>query len=257
MTSTASSSARQSTRSATTSPSLSRFLSRSQLCIVVPFSGLAWTQRWMDSLVETHGTSTPKGNPIECASIRVPGRLWQPRLSYSALWFRQGQHRTHRGSIRSGRSRQSYSDDEAPHDPALGQLRKSQPRHPSAGAGQHGDCTGSEALGCAETHRLCEQLRPAGSNAAMLICRPPIATTKPLSGVARKYQPPTYPFVISAKSAASLEAYCKALLAWPDQTQADETADQDQLLANVALALAHRRNPSLPYSCKGKGPVAR
>ncbi|KAL5354266.1 hypothetical protein ACLOAV_000354 [Pseudogymnoascus australis] len=87
----------------------------------------------------------------------------------------------------------------------------------------------------------------AGSNAAMIICEAPPSCPE-LQGQGLSSQSSLfskYPLYISANSAASLSAYCSALLA---EIQRLPLSATDDFVANLTFNLANKLNRTLPYT---------
>ena len=82
----------------------------------------------------------------------------------------------------------------------------------------------------------------AGSISAMIVCQPPPDTK--VAGSSNLTQP-KYPIIVSAKSPASLRAYCVALR--ERISHHSLTTSSNQLLADVSFALAEKQNQSFPY----------
>nr|UWV21351.1 polyketide synthase 19 [Chaetomium globosum] len=196
------------------------------------------------SYVEAHGTGTPKGDPIECASIReVFGNQPSRKLHFGSVKASIGHTEAasgvaglikvllmmHHRTIPPQASFQTLN----PNIPPLGPSNMEIALTPR-------DWNGEFLAACVNNYGA------AGSNAAMLICQPPRLTTTPKARRGRDSLPMKYPVMLRAKSAASLQAYCNALTQFLDKASA-HTSD-DQLLADVAYGLATHQNISLPYS---------
>ena len=82
----------------------------------------------------------------------------------------------------------------------------------------------------------------AGSISAMIVCQPPQDTKVAGSS---NLALPKYPIIVSAKSPASLRAYCVALR--ERISNHTLTRSSKQLLADVSFALAEKQNQSFPY----------
>jgi acyl transferase domain-containing protein/acyl carrier protein/SAM-dependent methyltransferase len=196
------------------------------------------------SYVEAHGTGTPKGDPIECASIReVFGNQPSRKLHFGSVKGSIGhteaasgvaglikvllmmQHRT----IPPQASFQTLN----PNIPPLGPSNMEIALTPR-------DWNSEFLAACVNNYGA------AGSNAAMLICQPPRLTTTPKARRGSDSSPMKYPVMLRAKSAASLQAYCNALIQFLDRASAHSS--DDQLLADVAYGLATHQNISLPCS---------
>jgi malonyl CoA-acyl carrier protein transacylase len=195
------------------------------------------------SYVEAHGTGTPKGDPIECASIReVFGNQPSRKLHFGSVKGSIGhteaasgvaglikvllmmQHRT----IPPQASFETLN----PNIPPLGPSNMEVAMTPR-------DWNGEFLAACVNNYGA------AGSNAAMLICQPPRLTTMQKARRGTDSFPMKYPVMLRAKSTASLQAYCNALMQFLDRSSA---YSDDQLLADVAYGLAIHQNISLPYS---------
>ncbi|KAH7118750.1 hypothetical protein B0J11DRAFT_591154, partial [Dendryphion nanum] len=73
-----------------------------------------------------------------------------------------------------------------------------------------------------------------GCNAALIVCQPPSSVLEPHDGLER------YPILISAKTDASLTAYCTTLLKWLDMHAS--SYDNKRLLAHLAFNLCKKQN---------------
>ncbi|KAK0726776.1 hypothetical protein B0T26DRAFT_763988 [Lasiosphaeria miniovina] len=197
------------------------------------------------SFVEAHGTGTPKGDPIECASIRdVFGNRPARKLNFGSVKGNIGhteaasgvaglikvllmmQHRT----IPPQASFESLN----PSIPPLGPSNMEIALAPTP-------WTAEFMAACVNNYGA------AGSNAALLVLQPP----GPRAAVDGEAKAPSgkYPIMITAKSAGSLQAYSRALLEFISSRSGKAEAQQ-QLLADMAYGLAVRRNPDLPFTWK-------
>ncbi|GAB1316607.1 S-adenosyl-L-methionine-dependent N-methyltransferase [Madurella fahalii] len=194
------------------------------------------------SYVEAHGTGTPKGDPIECASIRdvfgnrpsrklhfgsVKGSIGHAEAASGAAALIKVLLMMHHRTIPPQASFETLN----PNIPPLGLSNMDIALAPR-------DWNNEFLAACVNNYGA------AGSNAAMLICQPPRQATSTQD--ARRGVPTKYPVMLRAKSAASLQAYCNALIKSLDG-KSGQTSD-DQLLADVAFGLATQLNISLPFS---------
>ncbi|KAK1996798.1 beta-ketoacyl synthase domain-containing protein [Colletotrichum falcatum] len=197
------------------------------------------------SYVEAHGTGTPKGDPIECASIReVFGNQLSRKLYFSSVKGSIGhlegasgvagiirvllmmQHRT----ITPQTSFRTLN-------PSIPPLLPSNMEIPEAPKPWETDFMAG----------IVNNYGAAGSNAAVLICQPP--PTQPGSDLTSARAPDNYPIMIHAKSIASLSANCNALLAYLDHQAGSHSPPP---LASIAYWASMRRNPELPFSWKAR-----
>lgn len=197
------------------------------------------------SYVEAHGTGTPKGDPIECASIReVFGNQPSRKLYFSSVKGSIGhlegasgvagiirvvlmmQHRT----VTPQASFETLNPSIPPLLPSNMEIpRTAKPWETDFMAG------------------IVNNYGAAGSNAALLICQPP--PPQPGSDLPSSRVPDSYPIMIHAKSIASMSAYCNALLAYLDRQTESQSPPP---LASIAYWVSVRQNRELPFSWKAR-----
>ncbi|KAH8883265.1 ketoacyl-synt-domain-containing protein, partial [Thozetella sp. PMI_491] len=236
----------------------------SQGALYLQVAKLARVQPQDVSLVESHGTGTPVGDPIEMDSIRAVfgGAHRRHPLLVSSVKGNIGhlegasgvaglikailqiQHRT---AVPQA-SFQSLN----PKIPPLGPDRVEIPRRNVPLP--HGFLTV-----CVNNYGA------AGSNAAMMVMEPPPPPVPPQarsadtsSTAAEHILPPDSkkPVLITANSAASLLQYCEALRSYCRQLQqqqqrgerANDAQGPQQLFDNIVCHLARRQNHELPFA---------
>lgn len=200
------------------------------------------------SFVEAHGTGTPKGDPIECASIRE-------------VFANQPDRKLHFGSVKGNIGHTEAASGAAglikvllmmqhktipPHasftslNPNIPPLEPSNMVIPTAPQRWNPDFYAA----CINNYGA------AGSNAALLVCQPPpqLATARAASTGSQMVLLPKYPITITANSANSLQEYCKALKVFLTQ---HSSMPQEKLLASIAFNLAQKQNLALPYNTIG------
>ncbi|KAK3938475.1 Methylphloroacetophenone synthase [Diplogelasinospora grovesii] len=191
------------------------------------------------SFVESRGTGTPVGDPIEMESIRAVfgGPHRQNELVVSSVKGNIGHLEgasgvaglikailqiEHRTAVRQA-SCQSLN----PKIPALGPDRIVVP-------------TSSVPLADGFLVACVNNYGAAGSNAAMVLMEPPRTSVEGSSEVGFLSK---YPILISANSQASVVEYCRAL-----RNYCQQSADNGRLLGSIAFKLAKRQNLDLPYA---------
>ncbi|KAL4866180.1 hypothetical protein BDV12DRAFT_199374 [Aspergillus spectabilis] len=191
------------------------------------------------SYVEAHGTGTPKGDPIECASIRqVFGGQPDRRLFFGSVKGNIGHTEAASGVAGLIKVLLMMKAQKIPPQANFISLNRSIPPLESDNM--------AIARGLqqwkADFRAACvTNYGAAGSNAALIVTQPPSQVDShrySAVGVSR------YPIVIAANMATSVNKYSLALLKFLErQTETQES----QLLASTAFHLARRHNPSFRH----------
>ncbi|KAJ5297788.1 hypothetical protein N7508_008037 [Penicillium antarcticum] len=189
------------------------------------------------SFVESHGTGTSVGDPIEMESIRnaFGGPQRQNHLVVSSVKGNIGHlegasgvaglikailQLEHRTAVRQA-SFQSLN-------PRISPLGPDRITVPTANLSLQDDLL----TACVNNYGA------AGSNCALIIAQPPRISERPTDLVSLS----KYPILIAANSEVSLEKYCRAL-----KEDLQNQPDKRPLISSVAFHLARRHNGSLPY----------
>jgi acyl transferase domain-containing protein/acyl carrier protein len=189
------------------------------------------------SFVESHGTGTPVGDPIEMESIRhaFGGPHRRSVLAVSSV----------KGNIghlegASGVAGLIKAILQLEHRTAVRQasFQSLNPRIPPLGPDHITVPTSTLRLPDSLLTACVNNYGAAGSNCTLMIAQPP-RTSEPATELSSLSK---YPILIAANSEASVEKYCKALREslqhWPDKKS---------LISNISFHLARRHNGSLPY----------
>ncbi|CAJ2505236.1 Uu.00g126300.m01.CDS01 [Anthostomella pinea] len=201
------------------------------------------------SFVEAHGTGTPKGDPIECASIRdVFGCQPSRKLYFGSVKGSIGHLEGASGAAAVIKLLLMMQYQKIPPQASFTSLNPNIP--PLEPSNMEISRTikpwdSNFMAGCVNNYGA------AGSNAAILICQPPTLTTSRMAAQAsaRYLIPESCPAEIRANSPTSLVANCKALLAFLGRLP---EMSPSPTLADVAYWLAHRHNPDLPHVWRGR-----
>lgn len=188
------------------------------------------------SFVESHGTGTPVGDPIEMDSIRTVfgGSQRRSQLVVSSVKGNIGHLEGASGVAglikailqienRTAAVQASFQS----LNPKISPLGPDRITVPSSNLA----LTDSFLTACVNNYGA------AGSNSAMMIMQPP----------ARKFpsellSPSKYPILIAANSLTSVVEYCRVL-----RDYCQQRTDKRRLLGSIAFHLARRQNQSLPY----------
>lgn len=204
------------------------------------------------SFVEAHGTGTPKGDPIECASIRqvfgshpdrklhfgsVKGNIGHTEAASGVAGLIKTLLMMERKVIPPQASFQSLN----PNIPPLELANMEIPRE-------------IKRWDVKRMVAFVNNYGAAGSNAALAVTQAPKRDgskhyTDTLTQQDLSANFVIYPVMITAKSASSLQAYAKTL---EDFLSRHQDTDQSKLLADVAYSLAYRKARDMPYSFGAK-----
>ena len=204
------------------------------------------------SFVEAHGTGTPKGDPIECASIRqvfgshpdrklhfgsVKGNIGHTEAASGVAGLIKTLLMMERRLIPPQASFQSLN----PNIPPLELANMEIPRS-------------IKKWDVKRMVAFVNNYGAAGSNAALAVTQAPKRDgskhyTDTLTQEDLSINSVAYPVLITAKSAASVQAYAQSLEYFLSQHQ---DTNQSRLLANVAYSLAYRKARDMPYSFGAK-----
>ncbi|KAF2675586.1 hypothetical protein K458DRAFT_397816 [Lentithecium fluviatile CBS 122367] len=201
------------------------------------------------SFVEAHGTGTPKGDPIECASIRL-------------VFGSQPDRKLHFGSVKGNIGHTEAASGVAGLIKTLLMMERRlippqasfQSLNPNIPPLEAANMEISRSLKPWNVKRMVAFVNnygAAGSNAALAVTQAPKSDSGKhyAETIAQKRVTPTYPVMVTAKSATSLQAYARALKTFLDHHR---DADQSKLLADVTYSLAYKKARDMPFSFKAK-----
>ncbi|KAL9093882.1 MAG: hypothetical protein Q9165_003805 [Trypethelium subeluteriae] len=189
------------------------------------------------SFVESHGTGTPVGDPIEMDSIRTVfgGPRRDNQLIVSSVKGNIGHLEGASGVAGLIKAVLQIENRTAVIQASFQSLN---PRIPSLGHDRITIPTSNLSLpevflsGCVNNYGA------AGSNSAMMVMQPPRATE-----LASDSTPPSkYPIHLAANSQASLAQYCRTL-----QDYCQRKSDKKNLLGSIAFHLSRRQDQNLSY----------
>ncbi|KAI9844533.1 MAG: Type I Iterative PKS [Sclerophora amabilis] len=197
------------------------------------------------SFVEAHGTGTAVGDPVECESIRrvFGGPQRTSKLHLGSVKGNFGHTEAASGATALLKAVLMMQHEAIPVqanfttlNPQIAPLEPDQMVIPTTTQ----DWMSDFRAVCINNYGA------AGSNAAMILCQPPLDPKTSHTDGRRIPSLPKYPIFISAHCAESLRAYCGALRKL--LAQQSLTSSQDNMLASLAFNLAHKQNRSLPYT---------
>lgn len=190
------------------------------------------------SFVEAHGPGTPKGDPIECQSIRQVFGEKHRKLYFGSVKGNIGHTEAASGVAALIKVILMIQHRAIPKqanfsrlNPSIAPLEPSNMEIPLTSRSWNVDFMAA----CINNYGA------AGSNAAMIVTQPRRAPSIDSTIILL----PKYPILISAHSLASVRGFCTALKSYVD---GKSDLPEDQLLASIAFNLAHRQNRSLDYS---------
>lgn len=190
------------------------------------------------SYVEAHGTGTPKGDPIECASIReVFGGQVNRKLYFGSVKANIGHAEAASGVAGLIKVLLMMQKRSIPPQALFASLNKSiPPLEPDNMAIAQRVTPWSE-----EFYAACvNNYGAAGSNAALIVTQPPNIRRGSHAGVALK----NCPILLSANTAGSLRQTTVVLREFLAHNRA---ISENDLLKSTAFHLAKRFNPSFKY----------
>lgn len=206
------------------------------------------------SFIESHGTGTPVGDPIEMDSIRtVFGGSARQEHTSSRLIVSSVKGNIGHLEGASGVAGLIKAILQIEHRTAVVQasFRSLNPKIAPLGPDHITIPTSNLPLpddflvGCVNNYGA------AGSNAAMIIMEPPPQhKTRPDSGRTAEARNQSmleskYAILVSANSPASLQEYCRVLRDYCEQRESG--VDEVRLLGSIAFHLARRQNQGLPF----------
>ena len=218
-------------------------------CTVLKSSGLSAKDV---SFVEAHGTGTPKGDPIECASIRqVFGNHPDRKLHFGSVKGNIGHTEAASGVAGLIKTLLMMERRLIPPQASFESLNPNIPPLDSA------NMEISRSLKKWDVQRMVAFVNnygAAGSNAAIAVTQAPKGNggkhyAETLTQKGLSVNSVIYPIMVTAKSAASLQAYAQALENFLSHHQ---DTDQSKLLADVAYSLAYKKARDMPFSLRAK-----
>ncbi|KAJ6173459.1 hypothetical protein N7485_006271 [Penicillium canescens] len=189
------------------------------------------------SFVESHGTGTPVGDPIEMESIRhaFGGPHRRSDLVVSSV----------KGNIghlegASGVAGLIKAILQLEHRTAVKQasFQSLNPKIPPLGPDHITVPTSNLRLPDGLLTACVNNYGAAGSNCTLIIAQPPRIPERAMELASLS----KYPILIAANSKASVEKYCRAL-----RESLQHKSDKGSLISSIAFHLARRHNRSLPY----------
>ena len=189
------------------------------------------------SFVESHGTGTPVGDPIEMESIRsvFGGPQRHSQLVVSSVKGNIGHLEGASGVAGLIKAILQIENRTAALQASFQSLNPKIPPLES-------DCiiipSSNLALSNSFLVACVNNYGAAGSNSAMMIMQPPRTSER----TPELLSPSKYPILIAANSPSSVLEYCRAL-----RDYCQQKTDTGHLLGSIAFHLARQQNQSLPY----------
>ncbi|KAG5757376.1 hypothetical protein H9Q70_000026 [Fusarium xylarioides] len=191
------------------------------------------------SYVEAHGTGTQKGDPIEWQSIRdVFGgshRSGSPPLRLGSVKGNIGHSGAASGVAALVKVLLMLQNRQIPPqanflvlNPAIPSLEEANIDIPVC----------MEPWKAPFRAAMVNNYDASGTNAAMLLCQPPLASPERIMSAGQSHQ---YPILITSHSESSLRQYCRTLLHF---VETQRGVPGDSLLPSIAFRLAQRQNES-------------
>ncbi|KAG5659884.1 hypothetical protein KAF25_003406 [Fusarium avenaceum] len=191
------------------------------------------------SYVEAHGTGTQKGDPIEWQSIQnVFGgrhRSGSPPLRLGSVKGNIGHSEAASGVAALVKVLLMLQNRQIPPQANFSMLN---PAIPSLEEANMDIPLCLEPWKAPFLAAMVNNYGASGTNAAMLLCQPPLPSPERILSADQSYQ---YPILITSHSESSLHQYCRTLLRFIE-TQCDVPADS--LLPSIGYGLAQRQNKS-------------
>nr|ALQ32926.1 putative polyketide synthase [Fusarium redolens] len=191
------------------------------------------------SYVEAHGTGTQKGDPIEWQSIQNVfggrGRSGSPPLRLGSIKGNIGHSEAASGVAALVKVLLMLHNGQIPPQANFSVLNPAIPSLEEANM---------DIPACLEPWKapfraaMVNNYGASGTNAAMLVCQPPLASPERIMSAGQSHQ---YPILITSHSESSLRQYCRALLYF---IETQSRVPGDSLLPSIAFHLAQRQNES-------------
>ncbi|KAL4931766.1 uncharacterized protein BDV17DRAFT_288352 [Aspergillus undulatus] len=192
------------------------------------------------SYVETHGTGTQRGDPVEYQSVQ--------NVFCGSTSCRTDRRRVHIGSIKANIGHTEAGSGVAgilkvllmlkhgvlPPQANFASLNPAIPR-PSQGPDQLAITTSAQHWNTIFRAACVNSYGASGNNTAIILSQPPLSAPGPTT----RHSVKRYPFLISAHSKSSMQRYC--------QTLADYIENKAPSLPKVAYLVARQQNRHLPY----------
>ena len=189
------------------------------------------------SFVESHGTGTPVGDPIEMESIRTVfgGSQRHSQLVVSSVKGNIGHLEGASGVAGLIKTILQIENRTAAVQASFQSLN---PKIPPLGPDRITIPSSNLALSDSFLVACVNNYGAAGSNSAMMIMQSPRTSER----TPELLSPSKYPILIAANSPSSVMEYCRAL-----RDYCQQRTDTGRLLGSIAFHLARRQNQSLPY----------
>ncbi|RDW93187.1 non-reducing polyketide synthase spyA [Aspergillus mulundensis] len=191
------------------------------------------------SYVEAHGTGTPKGDPIECASIReVFGGHGDRELLFGSVKGNIGHTEAASGVAGLIKVLLMIEAQKVPPQASFVTLNRN---IPPLGADNMAIANKLREWNAGFRAACVNNYGAAGSNAALIVAQPPSRASDAIEQSASACQ---YPVILSANTLDSVRKYAQALQKYLKQTR----LSGDHFLASIAFHLSRRRNPSFRHA---------
>ncbi|KAL4903516.1 hypothetical protein BDW74DRAFT_179932 [Aspergillus multicolor] len=191
------------------------------------------------SYVEAHGTGTPKGDPIECASIReVFGGHGDRELLFGSVKGNIGHTEAASGVAGLIKVLLMLKAQKVPPQASFMMLNRN---IPPLEADNMAIATSLREWNAKFKAACVNNYGAAGSNAALIVTQPPPRAS---GGIRRSASSCQYPVILSANTPGSLQKYAHTLQKYVKQIR----GPGDHFLASIAFHLSRRHNPSLRYA---------
>ncbi|GIJ90855.1 type I iterative polyketide synthase [Aspergillus pseudoviridinutans] len=182
--------------------------------------------------VEAHGTGTPRGDPVECRSIRQVFGGSRPTLHFGSVKANIGHTEAASGIAGLLKVLLMIRNQRIPPQANFTALNASipplEPDNLSVPINEL-EWKATFRAACINNYGA------AGNNAAVIVCEPP----RPDSSAGNNDRLSGYPFLITGQSERSLKMYCTALSHWLDNAHAP--------LSDIAFNVARRQNRTLRH----------
>ncbi|RLL95504.1 hypothetical protein CFD26_101654 [Aspergillus turcosus] len=211
--------------------------SHSQVNLYRKALSLAAMQPQDITYVEAHGTGTPRGDPVECRSIReVFGGPSRSMLHFGSVKANIGHTEAASGIAGLLKVLLMIRDQRIPPQANFTALNATIPP-----LGPDNLSVPTNELEWKATFRAAciNNYGAAGNNAAVIVCAPPTKRPRPESSASNNDRHSRYPFLITGQSERSLKLYCTTLSQWLENTHAP--------LSDIAFNVARRQNRTLRH----------